>query len=125
MTTATRLDTDLNHWMPKAKHYAVDGGFLVVVAADFLSAEGTDVFFTDERGSAISMEAIKRFPHGTTHEAALNDLGYLDVVDAIADPVPVVAVQEPTVELIRESVQSMLPPEIMNVIAPNIVSEEL
>ena len=124
MTTATRLDTDLNHWMPKAKHYAVDGGFLVVVAADFLSAEGTEVFYADDRGGALSMEAIKRFPHGTSHDEALIQLGYLNVVDTVVDPEPIVDVPVPALEVIRESVESMLPPEMLAVIAPHIVQEE-
>ena len=125
MITATRLETNLDHWMPIARHYDVQGGFLVVVVANFLSAEGTDVFLTDERGCALSMEAIKRFPHGTTHDEALIDLGYTIVVDEVIEPIPVVVEPEPVVEPVIESVISLLPPEILEVIAPNIVMEEL
>jgi len=123
MTVATRLETDTAHWIPVAKHYQVDGGYLVVVAAQFMTAEGTEVFYTDETGAAFSMEPIARFPHGTTHEEALNSLGYTSVVDTVVDPPEVVLTEAEVVEQAQESVIQMLPPEILAVISDNINTE--
>jgi hypothetical protein len=109
MSSAVRLATETSHWIPDARHYQVDGGYLVVVMCNFLTAEGTDVFYTDEDAQAHSMEPIATYPHGTTHNQALEALGYI-VVDTIIDT-PTVQ-REPEPEPQPVSVFDLLPPEI-------------
>jgi hypothetical protein len=114
MPTATRLDTNLAHWIPVARHYQVDGGYLVVVAANFFTAKGTDVFYSDENAGPFSMQAIAKFPDGTTHDEALANMGYT-VVDNIVDQPVVVPVPDPVA--VEQSVLDMLPPEIAGMVA--------
>lgn len=118
MATATRLDTDMGGWMPVARHYEVDGGWLVVVVYDLFGNKGAEVFYANEFGGAMSMEAIVRLPENTTHEQALNSIGYDTVIDEIGD-VPDEVVEQHTQQL-QQSVIEMLPPEIISVISENI-----
>lgn len=122
MATATRLDTDMGGWMPVARHYQVEGGWLVVVVCNFFTATGTDVFYADELGGAQSMEPIAKFPDGTSHEDALTNLGY-EVIDTIVEVVAVV--DEPTVEpsVLESSVLEMLPPEIAEMVSAAIIEQ--
>ena len=120
MTTATRLDTDLSHWAPITRHYAVDGGYLAVTAHRFLTAEGTDIYLCDERAVAASLQPIAEYPEGTTHTAALESLGYT-VIDTIGDepepdPKPDMTPQE-------QSVLDMLPPQIAAMVATAATQE--
>ena len=124
MSDATRLDTDMSHWAPVSRHYEITGGHIVVTKKQFLTAVGTDIYYCDERAVAHSMEPIASFPDGTTHNAALEALGYT-VIDTIGD--------EPTQETTTPdaagdtttSVFDILPPEIAQMItAANIPSEE-
>lgn len=114
MPTATRIDTEMSHWCPVTRHYSVDGGYLAVTLNKFLTAEGTDVFYADENGGAISLTPIAQFPEGTTHDQALEQIGYT-VIDEIG-PEP-----EPEPDLTPQpdipSVFDILPPEIVQVIA--------
>jgi len=114
MATATRLDTDMGGWMPVARHYQVEGGWLVVVVCNFLTATGTNVFYADELGGAQSMEPIAKFADGTSHDDALINLGY-EVIDTIVDVVAVVEQSTPSV--IESSVLDMLPPEIAEMVS--------
>jgi hypothetical protein len=117
MATATRLDTDMGGWMPVARHYEVDGGWLVVVVCNFLTATGTDVFYTDEAGGAQSMEPIAQYPNGTTHDDALTNLGY-DVIDTVVDAAATVIEQlAPEPSVLESSVLEMLPPEIAEMVS--------
>lgn len=114
MPTATRLDTDIAHWSPITRHYAVDGGYLAVTVHRFLTATGTDVYFCDERAIAPTLEPIASYPDGTTHNQALELLGYT-VVDSIGDepdPDP-----EPDLSPQEQSVLDMLPAPIAAMIA--------
>jgi hypothetical protein len=115
MATATRLDSDMGGWMPVARHYAVEGGWLVVVVCNFLTATGTDVFYADETAGAQSMEPIAKFPDGTNHDEALTSLGY-EVVDTIPE-ISVVGQTEPEQQALESSVLDMLPPEIAQMVA--------
>lgn len=109
MTTATRLDTDMANWAPITRHYEVDGGHLAVTVNRFLTATGTDVFYCDEGGGVISLEPLIRYPDGTTHTQALENLGYT-VVDTIGDePEPETTQQ---LEIVQQSVLDMLPAPI-------------
>ena len=110
MSTATRLNTNMSGWAPEARHYQVDGGHLVVVAYSFLTATGTDVFWADARGGAVSMTALIGFPAGTDSAAALDALGYDTVIDTIGDPVP--ATPPVTPSATEQSVIDMLPPQL-------------
>lgn len=114
MTTATRLDTDLSHWAPVTRHYAVEGGYLAVTAHRFLTAEGTDIYLCDERAVAASLQPIAEYPEGTTHTAALESLGYT-VIDTIGDepePEP-----EPDSNPQGQSILDMLPAPIAAMVA--------
>jgi hypothetical protein len=125
MATATRLDTDMGGWMPVARHYEVDGGWLVVVVCNFFTATGTDVFYADELGGAQSMEPIAKFPAGTSHDQALINLGY-EVIDLA--PEEVVAVIEesiPEPSVLESSVLDMLPPEIAEMVSNAIVEQTI
>lgn len=118
MTIATRLDTDMAHWVPVTRHYQVDGGYLAVSVNQFLTAEGTDVYFCDERAVAPTMEPIMSYPDGTTHEEALQMLGYT-VVDNVGPEQPrELPVEEPTPQ--EQSVISMLPPQIAEMVVAAI-----
>lgn len=113
-TTATRLDTDMAHWAPVTRHYAVDGGHLAVTVHQFLTASGTDIYLCDERGIAPTLEPIVSYPAGTTHSVALMRMGY-NVVDEIGDePATVVTEQIATQE---QSVIDMLPGPIAAMVA--------
>jgi hypothetical protein len=101
-------------WMPVARHYQVEGGWLVVVVCNFLTATGTNVFYADELGGAQSMEPIAKFADGTSHDDALINLGY-EVIDTIVDVVAVVEQSTPSV--IESSVLDMLPPEIAEMVS--------
>jgi hypothetical protein len=102
--------------MPVARHYEVDGGWLVVVVCNFLTATGTDVFYADELGGAQSMEPIVKFPEGTTHDDALVNLGY-EVIDTVVDEVAIVEQSTPEPSELESSVLNMLPPEIAEMIS--------
>jgi len=115
MPNATRLDSDVAHWIPVARHYQVDGGYLVVVAANFFTAKGTDVFYADETAGPISMEPIVQFPDGTSHDEALTNLGYT-VVDTVGVEQPAVN-PAPDPVAVQESVLSMLPEPIAAMVA--------
>ena len=120
MPTATRLDTDIAHWSPITRHYAVDGGYLAVTVHRFLTATGTDVYFCDERAIAPTLEPIASYLDGTTHTAALEGLGYT-VIDTIGDepePDP-----EPDMTPQEQSVLDMLPPQIAAMVA-NAATQE-
>lgn len=103
-------------WMPVARHYEVDGGWLVVVVCNFFTASGTDVFYADELGGAQSMEPIAKFSDGTSHDDALINLGY-DVIDTIVDVVAVVEQSTPEPSVLESSVLDMLPPEIAEMVS--------
>ena len=114
MPTATRLDTDMGNYMPVTRHYQVDGGYLAVTVKTFFMAKGTEIIYCDEAGGPISMEAIATFPEGTTHDEALESLGYT-VVDEIGiepDPEP-----EPEPPPAEPSVLDILPEPIAAMIA--------
>jgi len=119
MATATRLDTDMGGWMPVARHYQVDGGWLAVVVCSFLTATGTDVFYADELGGAQSMEPIAQFPEGTSHDDALVNLGY-EVIDTIVDITATVEPELPGPSVLESSVLEMLPPEIAQMVSSAI-----
>ena len=119
MTTATRLETDMGGWMPVARHYEVDGGWLVVVVCNFLTATGTDVFYADEFGGAQSMEPIAKFPEGTSHDEALGNLGY-EVIDTVVETVTVVEESPTEPSPLESSVLDMLPPEIAQMVSSAI-----
>lgn len=124
MSDAIRLNTDMSHWAPVSRHYEITGGHIVVTKKQFLTAIGTDIYYCDERAVAHSMEPIASFPDGTTHNAALEALGYT-VIDTIGDEIP----QEPAGEDVATdtatSVFDILPPEIAAVIAAaNTTTEE-
>jgi hypothetical protein len=119
MATATRLDTDMGGWMPVARHYQVDGGWLVVVVCNFLTATGTNVFYADEAGGAQSMEPIAQFPEGTSHDDALTNLGY-EVIDTIVDITATVEPELPGPSVLESSVLEMLPPEIAQMVSSAI-----
>lgn len=114
MTTATRLDTDMSHWAPTTRHYAVDGGHLAVTVNTFLTATGTDVFYCDETGAAISLTPLAQFAAGTSHNGALEAMGYT-VVDDIVDIEPVI--EQASEEPAADPVLDILPPEIAAMIA--------
>lgn len=113
MSTATRTDTPMANWIPITRHYEVEGGFLAVTMAKFLTAKGTDVFYCDGGGGPYSMEPIARFPDGTTHDQALEALGYT-VVDGIGpepetEPEPVLTPQEQSVlDILPEPIAAMV-----------------
>jgi len=114
MTTATRLNTDLAHWIPIARHYQVEGGYLVVVVYSLFGAKGTDVFYADENAGAFSMEPVARFPEWASHDVALSNMGYT-VVDTIGVEPAVEQVVDPAV--VEQSVLDMLPPPIAEMVA--------
>lgn len=114
MNTATRLPTDMNGWCPDSRHYQVEGGYLVVTMANYMTAEGTDVFYADERGGAQSMTPILSFPHGTDHEEALSKMGY--TVEDTFEPEPE-PVDDPLPEPTLDDVLSLLPPGIAAAVA--------
>lgn len=121
MATATRLDTDMGGWMPVARHYEVDGGWLVVVVCSFFTATGTDVFYADVLAGAHSMEPVAKFPDGTTHDEALTQLGY-EVIDTLSDQSSVQSEEqgpEPASQL-ESSVLEMLPPEIAQMVSSSL-----
>ena len=106
-------------WMPVARHYEVDGGWLVVVVCNFLTATGTDVFYADEFGGAQSMEPIAKFPEGTSHDEALGNLGY-EVIDTVVETVTVVEESPTEPSPLESSVLDMLPPEIAQMVSSAI-----
>jgi len=114
MPDATRLDTGVAHWIPVARHYQVDGGYLVVVVANFFTAKGTDVFYADEAAGPFSMEPIARFPEGTSHETALTNMGYT-VIDTVG--VEPVINPPPDPVVVQQSVLDMLPAPIAEMVA--------
>lgn len=122
MSIAIRLDLDMGHWMPITRLYAVDGGHLAVTVANFLTATGTTVHYCDEQGIAVgdTMQSLADFPDGTTHDEALELLGYT-VVDEIGDEPP--AEQVTTIQAAEESVLNLLPPEIAAMIAAPTIEE--
>ena len=122
MSTATRLDLDMSHWMPITRIYAVDGGHLAVTVANFLTATGTTIHYCDEQGIAVgdTMQSLADLPDGTTHTEALELLGYT-VVDDIGDEPA--AVESATVQAAEESILNMLPPEIAAMIAAPTTEE--
>jgi hypothetical protein len=105
--------------MPVARHYQVDGGWLVVVVCNFLTATGTNVFYADEAGGAQSMEPIAQFPEGTSHDDALTNLGY-EVIDTIVDITATVEPELPGPSVLESSVLEMLPPEIAQMVSSAI-----
>lgn len=115
MTTATRLDTPMSCWAPITRHYQVDGGYLAVTVNNFLTAKGTDVFYADAEGGAISLTPLIHYPDGTSHDEVLQALGYTVVDDVGPEPKPDIA-ESPTPQ--EQSVLDMLPPEIASVILP-------
>ena len=119
MPNATRLDTDVAHWIPDARHYEVDGGYLVVVVCNFFTATGTNVFYADDRAGAFSLEPIAQYPEGTSHDDALINLGY-DVIDTVADTVIAVEPAVPGPSPLESSVLDMLPPEIAQMVSSAI-----
>lgn len=78
---ATRIP-DRPGWAPVTRHYQVPDGWLAVTALAFYTAAGTEVFAVNEEGIAGDLTPIGRFPHGTSHEEALEALGYT-VVDEL------------------------------------------
>lgn len=114
MSTATRLNTDMGGWMPETRHYQVEGGYLAVTVANFLTATGTSVFLADATGGASSTEPIRQYPDGTTHSQALEALGYI-VIDSIGTPSP--PEPEPVAPPPEQSVIDILPPEIAAMVA--------
>lgn len=123
MSTATRIDLDMSHWAPVTRLYAVDGGHLAVTVLNFLTARGTNIHYCDEAGVPIgdTMQSIADYPEGTTHDQALEALGY-NVVDDIGDEPP--DEQAAAVETAEQSIFDLLPPEIASVItAANTAGE--
>lgn len=114
MADAVRLPTDMGHWIPVTRHYQVDGGYLAVTVARFFTAKGTDVFYCDEVGAPHSMEPIAQFPDGTSHDEALNRLGYTAVDDIGPEPEPEPTNQNTETE---QSVLDILPEPIAAMIA--------
>lgn len=114
MSIATRLDTDLAHWAPVTRHYAVEGGHLAVTVHSFLTATGTDIYLCDERAVAASLEPIAEYPEGTTHTAALELLGYT-VVDTIGDEPEPEPAEDPNPQ--GPSILDMLPAPIAAMVA--------
>lgn len=114
MSIATRLNTDMAHWAPVTRHYQVDGGYLAVTVQRLLGATGTDIYLCDERAVAPTLEPIAHYPDGTTHNAALELLGYT-VADTIGEePAPIV---EELVAAQEQSILDMLPAPIAAMIA--------
>ena len=120
MSTATRLDTDIAHWAPVTRHYQVEGGHLAVTVHRFLTASGTDVYYCDERAIAPSLQPIAEFPEGTTHNEALERLGYTVVDNIGEEPAPVV---EEQIAAQEQSVLDMLPAPIAAMIANSLTTE--
>lgn len=124
MSDAIRLDTDVAHWAPESRHYQIDGGHVVVTKHCFLTATGTDVYYCDDRAAPFSMEPIASFPDGTTHDGALEALGYT-VIDTVGETVAAAAVEDsPAAEPAPPTVFDLLPPEIAAVIAAATTTEE-
>ena len=105
------------HWIPVARHYQVDGGYLTVLVAQFFESKGTSVFYVNEDAVAYTMDAIAEFPEGTTYEEALAAIGYT-VVDEIGEPEPAADETEPIVA--SPTLAELLPPEILAVLSENI-----
>jgi len=117
MPNAKRLNTDVAHWIPVARHYEVDGGHIVVVAYNFFTATGTEVFYSDENAGPFSMQPIAKFPEGTTHDEALANMGYT-VIDSLVDQPVVDTVPDPVA--VEQSVLEMLPPEIAEMVTSTV-----
>lgn len=111
MTIANRVDIDMSHWAPITRLYEVDGGHLAVTVSSFLNSVGTYVYYCDGLGVAVgqTMQPIAQYPHGTTHNEALENLGYT-VLDNVSEPIS--SVEEDIVEAAEQSVFELLPPEI-------------
>jgi hypothetical protein len=101
---ATLVDSVMAAWAPDTRHYVTeDGRHLAVHVATDLNArtitfidealaaneipalssgshkvvvEPTTVFECTEEGNAITLDPVHSFPPGTSHEAALHELGY-------------------------------------------------
>lgn len=108
---AVRVETRAG-WVPVTRHYEVPGGFLAVTVLSFGTASGTSVFLVDENGVAVGdhVEAIATFPEGTSHDDALEQLGYTVRDDVGPEPSEPDAVEDPPVMV--QSVMELLPPEI-------------
>ncbi|AJD82451.1 minor tail protein [Mycobacterium phage Sheen] len=105
MAHATRLDTNMSHWADGTRHYSTDDGYLAVEAYtpecchvvpqgaapminELLAVLGegrqavkhvvrpTVVFACNEEGLATDLTPLHKFPPGTSHEDALEQLGY-------------------------------------------------
>lgn len=116
MSTATRLNVDMSHWAPVTRLYSVDGGHLAVTVLNFLTARGTHIHYCDEAGVPVgdTMQAIADYPEGTTHDQALQALGYV-VIDTIGQEPPVESAA--VTQAAEQSVFDLLPPEIAAMIA--------
>lgn len=110
MASATRLPTDMSGWAPTTRHYQVDGGHLAVTVNTFLTATGTDIFYADADGVAMSLTPLVQLPDGTGHTEALASLGYTVVDDLDGDPdtEPAAEPETPT----TPPAEPELPPEI-------------
>lgn len=115
MSNATRLATDMANWAPVTRHYQVDGGYLAVTVNTFLTATGTDVFYADAQGGAISLEPLISYSDGTTHDEALQVLGYTVIDEIGPEPTPEPS-PDPTPQ--EQSVLAMLPAPIAAMILP-------
>lgn len=120
MADAVRV-ANRDGWVPVTRIYQVPGGFLAVSRLAFITAAGTEVFLVDSAGTEITgrMEPLARFPAGTSHEEALGQLGFDNVVDDIG-PEPEPAPPDQLDPEPAQSVLDMLPPEMAAVIGNNL-----
>jgi len=89
----------------------------VVVAYNFFTATGTEVFYSDDTAGPFSMQPIAKFPDGTTHDEALANMGYT-VVDGVVDQPVVDTVPDPVA--VEQSVLEILPPPIAEMVASTV-----